>query len=104
MITFPIVEAEPLQAQELIVAGWFVLDVRTDTEWAEGRIPGSTHMRLADVVAGVGTRVVEPILVVTADGGKGWRVAAYLKHQGIEAGNLVGGVFAWEAAGLLVER
>ena len=104
MITYPIVEAEPQRAQELIGAGWFVLDVRTDAEWAEGRIPGSTHMTVGKVVSGVGSRVVEPVLVVTAHGGKGWRVAQYLKHQGIEAGNLVGGLLAWEAAGMPVER
>jgi rhodanese-related sulfurtransferase len=104
VITYPIVEAAPLEAQKLIDAGWFVLDVRPDAQWAEGHIPGATHMALSVVVAGVGTRVVEPVLVVTADGGKGWRVAQYLKHQGIEAGNLAGGMFAWEAAGLAVER
>ena len=104
MITYPIVEAEPLRAQEMIEAGWFVLDVRTDAEWAEGHIPGSTHMTLADLVAGVGSRVPEPTLVVTSDGSKGWRVAAYLKNQGLEAANLVGGIFAWELAGLPIER
>lgn len=104
MLTYPIVEAAPLEAQKLIDDGWFVLDVRTDPQWTAGHIAGSTHMSLAVVVAGVGSRVVEPVLVVTADGGKGWRVAQYLKEQGIEAGNLVGGMFAWEAAGLPVER
>ena len=104
MITYPIVEAPPLRAQELIEAGWFVLDVRTELQWSLGRVPGSTHMPLSVVVAGVGSRVIEPVLVVTADGGKGWRVAQYLKHQGIEAGNLAGGMFAWEMAGMAVER
>jgi rhodanese-related sulfurtransferase len=104
VITFPIVEATPQRAQELIGSGWFVLDVRTDAEWASGHIAGSTHMPLAEVVSGVGSRVIEPVLVVTEDGGKGWRVAQYLKQEGIEAGNLVGGLFAWEAAGLPVER
>lgn len=104
MTAFKIVEAQPLRAQELIDAGWFVLDVRSDVEWAEGRIPGSTHMLLNEVVSGVGSRVVEPVLVVTATGTRGWRVAQYLAHQGIEAGNLVGGLLEWERAGLVVER
>jgi rhodanese-related sulfurtransferase len=104
MITYQIVEAEPQRAQELIEAGWFVLDVRTDAEWAEGRIAGSIHLPISEVVSGLGTRVPEPTLVVTADGTRGWRVAQYLKNQGLEAANLVGGLFAWEAAGLPVER
>jgi rhodanese-related sulfurtransferase len=104
MTTFEIVDAEPLHAKDLIEAGWSVLDVRSDAEWAQGHIPGSTHMALAEVVAGVGSRVDEPVLLVTSDDGKGWRVAQYLKQEGIETGNLVGGVFAWEVAGLPVER
>ena len=102
MITYEIVEVAPQRAQELVEAGWFVLDVRSDAEWAEGRIPGSTHLAVAEVVSEVGSRVPEPTLVVTS-GGKG-RVAQYLRHQGIEVANLVGGFFAWEAAGLPVER
>jgi rhodanese-related sulfurtransferase len=104
VITYKVVEAAPLHAQELIEAGWFVLDVRTDLQWAEGRIPGATHMFLSEVVSGVGSRVIEPVLVVSGQGGKGWRVAHYLRHQGLEAGNLDGGMFAWERAGLPVER
>ena len=102
MITYEIVE-EPQRAQELIEAGWFVLDARTDAEWAERRITGSTHLPLSELVSGVGSRVPEPTLVVTEDGTRA-RVAQYLKNQGIEVANLVGGLFAWEAAGLPVER
>ncbi|GAA3567719.1 hypothetical protein GCM10022197_24880 [Microlunatus spumicola] len=104
MITYEIVEVEPQRAKELIDAGWFVLDARTDAQWAEGRIAGSTHMTMSELVSGLGSRVPEPTLVVTADGTKGWRVAEYLKNQGIEVANLVGGLFAWELAGLPVER
>jgi rhodanese-related sulfurtransferase len=104
MKTYAIVDAEPLQAKELVDAGWYVLDVRTDTEWAQGHLAGSHHVALGEVVAGVGTRVPEPVLIVTEDGGKGWRVSRYLQQHGVEAANLVGGIFAWEAAGLPVER
>jgi rhodanese-related sulfurtransferase len=104
MKTYTIVDAEPLQAKELVDAGWYVLDVRTDAEWAQGHLAGSHHVPLGEVVAGVGTRVPEPVLIVTEDGGKGWRVSRYLQQHGVEAANLVGGIFAWEAAGLPVER
>ena len=104
MITNPVVEATPVEAKKLVDDGWFVLDVRTGLQWKEGRIPGATHMPLSVVVGGVGSRAVEPVLVVTATGGKGWRVAQYLRHQGLEVANLSGGMFAWEAAGLPIER
>ena len=81
-----------------------MLDVRTDAGWAAGRAPHSTHMPRDGVVSGVGSRVVEPVRVVTSEDGKGWRVAQYLKQEGIEAGNLLGGMLAWELAGLPVER
>ena len=104
MITYEIVEVDAHRAQELSAAGWFVLDVRSDEEWAAGHIPGSTHMPMNEVVAGLGSRVPEPTVVVTADGTKGWRVAQYLKNQGLESAYLVGGIFAWELAGLPLER
>lgn len=102
MITYDIAEVAPQRAQELVEAGWFVLDVRSDAEWAEGRIAGSTHLAVTDVVSGVGSRLPEPTLVVTS-GGQG-RIAQYLRNEGIEVANLVGGFLAWEAAGLPVER
>ena len=102
MITYDIVDVAPQRAQELIEAGWYVLDVRTEAEWTEGRIAGSNHLPIAEVVSGLGSRVPEPTLLVT-ESGRG-RVGEYLKHQGIEVANLEGGFFAWEAAGLSVER
>ena len=35
MITYDIVEVTPQRAQELVEAGWFVLDIRPDEDWAE---------------------------------------------------------------------
>ncbi|GAB2591895.1 rhodanese-like domain-containing protein [Microlunatus antarcticus] len=102
MITYEIVQVAPQRAQELIEAGWFVLDIRPDEDWAQGHIAGSTHMAVAEVVSGVGTRLPEPTLVVST-AGRG-RIAQYLRNQGVEVSNLEGGFFAWEAAGLPVER
>ena len=70
-------------AQELIEAGWFVLDVRTDAEWAAG-----SHRRFHPPAAERGGRrgsaagSPNPCWSITADGGKGWRVAQYLKQPG----------------------
>lgn len=35
-----------VKVRDAIGAGAFMLDVRTDAEWAEGRIPGATHFSL----------------------------------------------------------
>lgn len=97
-------DVDPGQAKELMDAGWRVLDVRTDAEWAEGHIAGSKHVPMTQVVEDIGNHLDHPILVVCASGGRSTRVAQYLALQGIEAANLDGGLFAWEAAGLPVER
>jgi rhodanese-related sulfurtransferase len=97
-------DVDPQQAKNLIDAGWRVLDVRTDAEWAEGHIAGSQHVPMNQVVEDIGDHLDHPVVVVCAMGGRSSRVAQYLALQGLEAANLEGGLFAWEAAGLPVER
>jgi rhodanese-related sulfurtransferase len=95
---------DPGEAKALIDSGWRVLDVRTDPEWAEGHIAGSQHVPMNQVVEEIGDHLDHPVVVVCAAGGRSSRVAQYLVLQGLEAVNLDGGLFAWEAAGLPVEH
>ena len=97
-------DVDPGRAKELMESGWRVLDVRTDAEWAEGHIAGSQHVPMTQVVEDIGDHLDHPVLVVCASGGRSTRVAQYLALQGLEAANLDGGLLAWEAAGLPVER
>lgn len=97
-------DVDPAAAQDLIAAGWRVLDVRTDAEWDDGHIAGSQHVPMDRVVAEIGDHLDHPLLVVCASGGRSTRVTQYLVLQGLEAVNLDGGLLAWEAAGLPVER
>ena len=86
----------------LVDEGWRLVDVRTDEEWASGRIPGSLHVPMDQVVARfeeVGNRV----LVVCAVGGRSARVTQYLRGQGREALNVEGGVHGWAAGGGPIE-
>ena len=53
--------------------GWRLLDVRTDEEWASGRIPGSLHIPMDQVVARL-DEVGDKSLVVWAVGGRSARV------------------------------
>jgi rhodanese-related sulfurtransferase len=94
----------PGQARGLMDAGWRVLDVRTDAEWADGHIAGSHHLPMDQVVEELGGHADHPLLVVCASGGRSYRVAQYLAQQGLEVANLDGGLHAWEAAGLPLER
>jgi rhodanese-related sulfurtransferase len=86
----------------LVAQGWRLLDVRTDEEWASGRIPGSLHIpmdQLATRLDEVGDRV----LCVCAVGGRSARVTQYLVAQGREAVNVEGGVHGWASNGGPIE-
>lgn len=78
--------------------GWMLLDVRTDEEWAEGRIEGATHIPMDQVVARL-DEVGDRVVCVCHLGGRSARVTQYLLTQGREAVNLEGGVDAWAAQG-----
>ena len=80
--------------------GLFVVDVREPVEWAHGRIDGSVHIPMSELVE----RIAEvpndqQVLVVCKVGGRSARVVQYLVQQGREAVNLNGGLEDWAAAG-----
>ena len=82
--------------------GWTLLDVRTDEEWVEGRIEGSTHIPMDQVVARL-PEIGDRVLCVCAVGGRSARVTQYLRGQGREALNVEGGVHGWAAGGGPIE-
>lgn len=82
--------------------GWTLLDVRTDDEWAQGRIPGSVHIPMDELIARI-EEVPEQAICVCAVGGRSVQVTQYLTGVGREAVNLDGGVYAWAEAGRPLE-
>ena len=78
--------------------GWSLLDVRTDEEWAEGRIEGSTHIPMDQVVARL-DEIPDRVVCVCGVGARSARVTQYLNAQGKEAINLDGGVHGWAGEG-----
>jgi rhodanese-related sulfurtransferase len=79
--------------------GWMLLDVRTEEEWAEGRIEGSVHIPM-DQVTGRLDEIGERVVCICAVGARSERVALFLNAHGKEAVNLDGGLYAWAGAGL----
>jgi rhodanese-related sulfurtransferase len=82
------------------------LDVREADEWAAGHAPTADHIpmselteRLADV-----PKDRDPLYVICRSGGRSARVAGFLIQQGYPAVNVDGGMQAWAAAGLPMER
>jgi rhodanese-related sulfurtransferase len=81
-----------------------VIDVRTDTEWEAGHIPGATHVELDQVSAR--TDAIEkgkPVVFQCRGGGRSELVAAAFRESGWDAHNMEGGVRAWHQRGLPLE-
>lgn len=80
-----------------------VLDVRARSEWDTGHIPEALHMPGGPIVGGEGlaASVGGPVAVVCGSGYRSSVVASVLRARGREGlSNVVGGMAAWEAAGL----
>jgi len=86
-----------------LAEGWTLLDVRTDGEWAEGRIAGSMHIPMDQLMQRL-DEVEDRVVCVCAVGARSARVAQFLNAQGRDAVNLDGGLHAWASSGLPLER
>lgn len=83
--------------------GWTVVDVRTDAEWAAGRIEGSLHVPLDQVMERL-DEIPDLVVVVCASGRRSAQATDYLIDQGRRAVNLDGGLHAWEDEGRPLTR
>jgi rhodanese-related sulfurtransferase len=88
----------PADLAAKLADGWTLLDVRTDEEWADGRIEGATHLPMDQVVARL-DEVPDRVVCVCGVGGRSSRVTQYLNGQGRQALNLEGGVQRWAGEG-----
>ena len=96
----PTVQAGDVAAR--LAEGWTLLDVRTDDEWAEGRIAGSVHIPMDQLMQRL-DEVDDRVVCVCAVGARSARVAQFLNAQGRDAVNLDGGLHAWSSSGLPIE-
>ena len=94
---------QPAEVGRLVADGWTLLDVRTEDEWSQGHIEGSTHLPMDQVVARL-EEIPDTVICVCAVGARSERVAQYLSAQGRQAVNLDGGIYGWADAGLPIEQ
>jgi rhodanese-related sulfurtransferase len=94
---------QPSEVAARVADGWMLLDIRTADEWAGGRIAGSVHIPMDQLMQRLG-EVDGRVVCVCAVGARSARVAEFLNAQGREAVNLDGGLYAWANSGLPVER
>ena len=88
--------------------GFRIVDVREPHEYTGelGHIAGAELVPLAGVTAqAIAWNKDEPILLVCKSGGRSGNAAQALTRMGFgKAMNMVGGMLAWNAAGLPVEK
>lgn len=78
-----------------------ILDVREDSEVAQGTIPGAVHIPLGDL----GARLSEldrtvPVIAICRSGNRSATAADTLNQAGFTADTMAGGMTAWQEAGL----
>ncbi len=83
-----------------------VLDVRSDSEWASGHIPGATHVEAGQVpLNALPFSSDQPVVAHCAVGARSTAAASVLAHRGYRNCTLLhGGVREWASAGFRVER
>lgn len=87
--------------------GAVVVDVRTDSEWASGHVPGAIHVPI-DALSPEHPAIAklprdQPVYFICAVGGRSKRAADDMARAGFEAVNVLGGTQAWLQSGRPVE-
>jgi rhodanese-related sulfurtransferase len=95
--------------QQRAGGGPTIVDVRSEDEYLAGHVAGARHIpidQLADRLGEIPADhpVVTYCMMRHRGDSRGERAAALLREQGYDARALDGGLPAWEAAGLPVER
>lgn len=98
---FKLPSVKPSEAQELLSSGATLLDVRENSEWNAGHVPGSVHVPVKNVSAQAPKRLPKgrPVVVACRTGSRSKGATRMLREKGIEAYNLSGGLNAWESSG-----
>lgn len=102
----PALTAEELSARVNAGEKTFVLDVREPDEWEQGCIAGACHIPMNDVLDKIGELPRNtPIAITCAGGQRSSLIASRLMTCGFtELFNVTGGMKAWTAAQLPVEK
>ncbi len=94
-------EIQPEVMAQLAVTGAQVIDVRTESEGAQGVIDGAIHiplhllpLRAADI------RQDKPVVIYCRTGARSAQACAFMSAQGFgNMHNLAGGIMAWARSG-----
>lgn len=100
-------------AARLLQQGAVMIDVREPDEWLAGHVPNAIHVPLgriqsqgiAALAQALQGKEAEPVLMFCRSGGRSGMACDLLQSAlGERAVNVRGGIMAWAAAGLPLER
>lgn len=98
----PTVSRDELKKQ--LDEGVQLVDVRADHEWEAGRIPGATHLPLAELAERTAEIDKErPVVLYCRGGNRSTMAAQALTDAGYDAVKLSEGIVGWSEAGLPLE-
>lgn len=93
------------EVQRRLGGGAQLVDVREDTEVAEGMIPGARHIPLGDLPHRFDELDKErPVIAICRSGNRSGRAASLLEDAGFAVDNMQGGMLAWVEADLPMTR
>lgn len=100
--TIDVQTAAALQERDDVV----LIDVREQSEYDEGHIPGITLIPMSEFESRVAEVPTDKTVVLTCrSGNRSGQIYNYLDQLGYDnIHNMQGGILAWEAAGLEVEQ
>src|SRR3954449_11298412 len=94
-------EVSAAEAKQLIDAGATVVDVRTDSEYEAGHIPGAQHIPVAEIQRNAAQFEKDQAVVIYCRiGNRSGPVADAFVASGYDAHAIDGGVVSWAEAGL----
>jgi Rhodanese-related sulfurtransferase len=81
-----------------------LIDVREESEFAEGHVPGAVNLPMSTIGERLEELPGEAFDVICKVGGRSTRVVEALSARGYDATNVDGGTDGWIAAGYPIER
>jgi rhodanese-related sulfurtransferase len=100
MTTYTTPEIDVHEAMRLVHDGSLMLDVREDHEWVAGHAPEAVHAPLSSLAtAPLPSWSTRRVVVVCRSGNRSKQATDLLRHRGIEAISLAGGMNAWQQSG-----
>src|SRR2546423_6907999 len=97
-------EVTASDAKQIIDGGSQLIDVRTEAEYAAGRIPGARHVELAEIQREAAALDKEqPVVIYCRAGNRSGPAAEAFAASGWDAHSIEGGLLAWAEAGFELE-